>query len=102
MSLPRTAQALAALLPSLPALLLAGCAAGLGLDDQALATRVKARFAEDAAVAAMHLSVRTEGGVVQLSGSARSQADKDKAGALARGVADVREVRNDIVVRPPG
>lgn len=85
-----------------------GCAVKTGqstvgqyVDDTTITTRVKARFAEDPAVGAMRLQVETLKGTVQLSGFATSQAEKDKAGALARGVADVKEVRNDIIVRAP-
>lgn len=53
-------------------------------------------------IGALRVSVQAQAGRVVLSGHARSQAEKDKAGSLARGVADVKEVRNEIVVRPPG
>ena len=39
-------------------------------------------------------------GTVQLSGFAKSQAEKDRAAALARDVKGVSSVRNSIVVRP--
>jgi osmotically-inducible protein OsmY len=48
----------------------------------------------------MRINVETLKGVVQLSGFATSQAEKDKAAAIARSVPDVRSVQNDIVVRP--
>ena len=57
-------------------------------------------MAEDPNVSAMRISVETLNGTVQLSGFATSQAEKDKAAVLARGVPDVRDVRNNIVVRP--
>jgi osmotically-inducible protein OsmY len=43
--------------------------------------------------------VETLDGTVQLSGFATSQAEKDKAAMVARGVPEVRDVRNNIVVR---
>jgi osmotically-inducible protein OsmY len=84
-----------------------GCAVTSGqstvgqyVDDATISTRVRARFAEDPAVSAMRIGVETLNGTVQLSGFATSQVEKDKAAATARAVPDVREVRNNIVVRP--
>lgn len=83
-----------------------GCAVSSGqssmgqyVDDATITTRVKARMAEDPAVSAMRIQVETLNGTVQLAGFAATQAEKDKAGALARGVPDVRDVRNNIIVR---
>ena len=86
---------------------LGGCAVTSGqssmgqyVDDATITSRVKARMAEDPAVSAMRIQVETLNGTVQLAGFAATQAEKDKAGMLARGVPDVREVRNNIIVRP--
>lgn len=87
-------------------LVVSGCAVSGGqstvgqyVDDATITTRVKARMAEDPAVSAMRISVETLDGTVQLSGFATSQAEKDKAALVARGVPDVRDVRNNIIVR---
>ncbi|MCY1167011.1 Osmotically-inducible protein Y [compost metagenome] len=84
-----------------------GCAVGRGqetagayVDDAAITTAVKAKFVEDKTVSAMSISVETLNGTVQLSGFAKSGAEKAQAEALARGVKNVRAVRNDIAVRP--
>lgn len=84
-----------------------GCAVGRGqqtagsyVDDTAITTAVKARFIEDKSVAASSISVETLNGTVQLSGFAKSNVEKMQAENLARGVKNVRSVRNDIVVRP--
>ncbi len=74
--------------------------AGAYVDDAAITTAVKAKYVEDKTVAATSISVETLNGTVQLSGFAKTQAEKDKAEALARGVKNVRAVRNDIAVRP--
>ena len=74
--------------------------AGAYVDDAAITTAVKAKYVEDKTVSATSISVETLNGTVQLSGFAKSQAEKDKAEALARGVKNVRAVRNDIAVRP--
>jgi hyperosmotically inducible protein len=73
---------------------------GAYVDDAALTTRVKAKFAEDPGVSAMALSVETLNGTVQLSGFAKSAAEKAKAESLARNTSGVRAVKNDVVVRP--
>ena len=84
-----------------------GCAVTSGqssvgqyVDDATISTRVKARFAEDPGVSAMRIQVETLNGTVQLAGFAASQAEKDKAGQLARAVPDVRQMQNNIIVRP--
>lgn len=73
---------------------------GQYVDDATISTRVKAKFAEDPGVSAMRIQVETLNGTVQLAGFATSQAEKDKAGTLARGVSDVKNVVNNIIVRP--
>ena len=72
---------------------------GSYVDDAALTTQVKAKFAEDPAVSAMAIGVETLKGVVQLSGFAKTADEKAQAERLARGVRGVVAVRNDIVVR---
>ena len=74
--------------------------AGSYIDDAAITTAVKAKFASDKTVAATSISVETLNGTVQLSGFAKSAAEKAQAEAIARGTKNVRAVRNDIVVRP--
>ncbi len=73
---------------------------GAYVDDAGITTSVKAKMIEDKTVAASSISVETLNGTVQLSGFAKSGAEKAQAEAIARGVKNVRAVRNDIVVRP--
>lgn len=73
---------------------------GAYVDDAAITTAVKAKFVEDKTVAASAISVETLNGTVQLSGFAKSMAEKNQAENIARGVRNVKGVRNDIVVRP--
>lgn len=73
---------------------------GSYVDDAAITTAVKAKMAEDKSVSAAAISVETLNGTVQLSGFAKSQAEKDRAESIARTTKHVREVRNSIVVRP--
>jgi hyperosmotically inducible periplasmic protein len=72
---------------------------GTYVDDSALTTRVKAKFAEDPTVSALAISVETFKGLVQLSGFAKSGEEKAMAERLARAVSGVTGVKNDIVVR---
>jgi hyperosmotically inducible periplasmic protein len=73
---------------------------GSYIDDATLTTRVKAKFAEDKTVSALAIKVETFKSVVQLSGVAKSGAEKSQAEKLAREVSGVTGVRNDIVVSP--
>lgn len=72
---------------------------GQYVDDSTITARVKKRFAEDPEVAATRISVETLKGTVQLSGFATSEGERQRAAQLARSVPDVREVRNDVIVR---
>ena len=74
--------------------------AGSYIDDAGITTAVKAKMAEDKSVSATAISVETLKGVVQLSGFAKSEAEKARAGEIARTTKNVREVRNSIVVKP--
>jgi hyperosmotically inducible periplasmic protein len=85
----------------------AGCAVGRGqettgayIDDAGITTAVKAKFVEDKTVSASSISVETLNGTVQLSGFAKSGAEKSRAAEIAGAVKNVKAVRNDIVVRP--
>lgn len=73
---------------------------GSYMDDAGITTAVKAKMAEDKSVAATSISVETLNGTVQLSGFAKTQAEKNRAEQIARSTNNVREVRNSIVVRP--
>jgi hyperosmotically inducible protein len=82
-----------------------GCAVTSGqestgqyVDDATITTRVKTRFAKDPTVSAMRIGVETMQGVVQLSGFAKNQAERDQAGQLASSVSGVKEVKNNIQV----
>ena len=86
---------------------LAGCAVtrdqstmGEYMDDATITTRVKARFAEDPTVSATAISVETLKGTVQLSGFAKSSAERARAEQIARGVPHVKSVINSVAIRP--
>jgi hyperosmotically inducible protein len=84
----------------------AGCAVvrqqetvGAYVDDTTITTQIKSRMAADPTVAALSISVETLKGEVQLSGFAKSAAERSKAEVIARDINGVKRVRNDIVVR---
>lgn len=72
---------------------------GAYVDDSAVTTKVKAKFAEDPTVSAMSIKVDTMKGVVQLSGFAKSNEERLMAERLARNTNGVADVRNDIIVK---
>ena len=67
--------------------------------DAVITTKVKAEFAKDKSISATDIKVETDSsGLVQLSGTAKSQAEADKAVTVAKHVKGVTGVKNDIVV----
>lgn len=73
---------------------------GQAVDDTAITTQVKARFAESPVVSALAINVETLHGTVQLSGFAKNETERATAESIARKVPNVKSVKNDIVVRP--
>jgi len=72
---------------------------GEKIDDAVITTKIKAEMAKDKEVSATSIKVETEKGVVQLSGTAKSRTEADKAVVIARSVKGVASVKNDIVVQ---
>ncbi len=72
---------------------------GAYVDDVGITTSVKARFVDDKTVDASAISVETLNGTVQLSGFAKSTLERAQAESIARRVAGVKMVRNDIIVK---
>lgn len=68
--------------------------------DSAITAKVKAKLAKEKDVSALHIKVDTDkDGVVYLSGTAKSQAEADRAVAVAREVEGVTSVESKIVVK---
>ncbi len=81
---------------------LAGCAGTSTkqyFDDSAITAKVKAALATDSGVSAMHVHVTTALGVVELTGSVKSKAERNKAQALARTTPGVKSVTNKLLVK---
>lgn len=73
---------------------------GQYVDDAAITTAIKAKFVEDKTVDAAAIKVETLNGTVQLSGFAKSQAERQMAENIARSTKGVRSVQNNLTVRP--
>lgn len=66
------------------------------LDDSVITSKVKAKLLEDKEVSGLAVNVETFKGVVQLSGFAETEAERQKAVQLARSVGGVKDIKNDI------
>jgi osmotically-inducible protein OsmY len=66
------------------------------VDDSVITAKLKTSILIESTLKVNEINVETFKGVVQLSGFVRSQADIDKAVQVARGVAGVTSVKNDM------
>ena len=69
------------------------------VDDTVITGKVKAAIFNEPTLKSAEINVETFKGVVQLSGFVRSQADIDQAVRVARGVAGVKSVKNDMRIK---
>ena len=84
-----------------------GCAVHRGqesvgeyIDDAAITTQVKAKFVDNKLVDAAAINVETLQGTVMLSGFAKNATEKSQAENIAESVKGVKNVKNEITVRP--
>ena len=69
------------------------------VSDSVITTKVKAEFAKDKLVSMTALKVETDSnGMVEISGTAKSKAEAEKALNLAKSVKGVTSVKNKIVI----
>lgn len=68
--------------------------AASAITDIGITTSIKTALAADPSLSALKIGVRTERGVVTLTGPAPSAAARDRAAVLAKAPEGVREVRN--------
>jgi hyperosmotically inducible protein len=80
-------------------LMLVGCAAmagrqgaGEAASDAAITAKVQSSFAADPLVSASAIGVTTSGGVVYLTGSVKSEQERQRAIQLVQGVPGVKEI----------
>lgn len=69
------------------------------LDDSVITSKVKAKLLEDKEVSGLAVNVETFKGIVQLSGFAKTEAERQKAVQLARSVGGVKDIKNDIQLK---
>lgn len=68
--------------------------------DSVITTKIKAEMAKEKPSTLVKVSVDTDKtGVVVLSGTAKTQVDKDRAETVARGVKGVTTVENNIEIK---
>jgi osmotically-inducible protein OsmY len=68
-------------------------------DDSVITSKIKTQLATDDFLKSFQISVETYHGTVQLSGFVDSQDAIDKAGKIAGGIAGVKSVKNDLMVK---
>lgn len=69
------------------------------LDSTAVTTKVKAQLIDSLGAKAFKINVKTYKDEVQLSGFVSSEVTKKRAGVIAASVDDVKQVRNDLIVK---
>jgi osmotically-inducible protein OsmY len=69
------------------------------VDSAAITSKVKAALLADSGLKSFDIGVETYKDVVQLSGFVNTEQVKARAGQVAAGVAGVRSVRNNLVVK---
>lgn len=67
--------------------------------DATTTSEIKAKLLADSSVPSRKIKVETTDGVVQLSGSVDSQAQRDRAESIAKAVDGVKSVNNDLNVK---
>ncbi|HLX23536.1 MAG TPA: BON domain-containing protein [Usitatibacter sp.] len=73
---------------------------GKTLDDAAITASVKTDILKDADLSVLKIDVDTKDGVVTLNGLANTEDAKTRATRLASGVKGVKEVHNNLTVKP--
>jgi osmotically-inducible protein OsmY len=70
------------------------------IDDASITAQVKLALLFNRATSALHTKVATEHGVVHLSGTARSKAEKNLVTRIVRNIEGIKSVRNTMMVVP--
>jgi osmotically-inducible protein OsmY len=73
--------------------------AGQYVDDSTITAKVKAEIFNEPTLKTLQIKVKTHKGIVQLSGFVDSEESVKKAGEIATGVAGVKSVKNNLIVR---
>lgn len=67
--------------------------------DAATTSEIKAKLLADDIVPSRNVKVETTNGVVQLSGTVKTQAQSDRAEGIAKAIEGVKSVKNDLAVK---
>jgi len=86
------------------AAVLAGCAGagsstGAYIDDSVITSKIKTKLYKDKTTSGWDIKVTTKSGVVQLSGFVHKEAEKARAGEIAKSIQGVKSVSNDLIVK---
>ena len=71
---------------------------GTDIDDATITTKVKSALLKDKDTKSLDINVATNKGEVQLSGFADNEAHIDQAAEIARGVAGVKSIINELSI----
>ena len=74
--------------------------AGAALDDATITAKIKTALLAEPGVKGMAIDVDTSNNIVSLNGAVASDAAKTRAAEIARKVEGVKEVRNNLTVKP--
>ena len=77
----------------------AGTTVGIEIDDTVVTASVKSALLSDADIKSFDFKVETRKGVVMLSGFVDNQMQLDRANSLAKGVAGVTSVQNNVTLK---
>lgn len=75
-----------------------GAAAGQAIDDTKITAMVKSNLMNEPGLKSLKLTVTTLNGVVTISGSSNTSANREKAIQIAKAVDGVKSVTNKIVI----
>lgn len=67
--------------------------------DTATTSEIKAKLLADDIVPSRNVKVETTNGVVQLSGTVKTQAQSERAEGIAKAIEGVKSVKNDLTVK---
>ena len=69
------------------------------IDDSVITTKVKAEILKELSLKGFQINVKTDKGIVQLSGFVDSQANINKATEIAGSVKGVKSIKNDMELK---
>lgn len=96
-------QRMFAALAAAAVLVLAGCASSGGnsfFDEASTTVKVKKAIYDEPSLKTMDISVSTEDGIVSLTGTVKTRAERMKAAQVAAKVEGVKQVKNDLKIVP--